>query len=42
MVMKKIVFAALAFFYFCAAAFASDLVLWYQQPVNSAVSAMNR
>jgi alpha-L-fucosidase 2 len=38
--MKKIVFAALAVFYFCAAAFASDLVLWYQQPANSTVSVI--
>ena len=38
--MRIIISAALVIFNFCAAAFASDLVLWYQQPVSSAVSAV--
>jgi alpha-L-fucosidase 2 len=38
--MIKIVFAALGIFNFCAASFAGDLVLWYQQPVGSTVSTV--
>ena len=38
--MKKIIFATLIFLSAGAASFASDLVLWYQQPVNSVVSAI--
>jgi alpha-L-fucosidase 2 len=38
--MRKILLAAPAIFYFCATAFASDLVLWYQQPVDPTLSTV--
>ncbi len=38
--MKKFFLAALVFFGVATAAFASDLVLWYQQPVGAAISTI--